>query len=82
MTYSRHYPFLESVFDALQRDPARTVAFFRRVDGIKPSEESVIGQHRIARQGSVEFIRVYEAAVVETIRNALQESGAGNAAKR
>lgn len=82
MTYSRHYPFLESVFDTLGRDPARTVAFFRRVDGIKPSEEAVIRQHRIARQDNVEFIRFYEAAVVETIRTALRESGTGNRAGR
>jgi hypothetical protein len=74
MTYSRHYPFLESVFDALGRDLARTVAFFRHVDQVKPSRAAVMKRHRIATEKSVEFIRAYEAAVVETIRQALQES--------
>jgi hypothetical protein len=73
MTYSRHYPYLESVFEALGRDPARTVAFFRHVDSVKPSRAAVMKRHRIANEGSVEFIRAYEAAVVETIRKALPE---------
>lgn len=68
MTYSRHYPFLESVFDALGRDLARTVAFFRHVDKIKPSRVAVMRRHRIAEESSMESIRAYEAAVVETIR--------------
>ena len=68
MTYSRHYPFLESVFDALGRDLARTVAFFRHVDKIKPTRVAVMQRHRIAEENSMEFIRAYEAAVVETIR--------------
>ena len=75
ITYSRHYPFLESVFDALGRDLARTVAFFRHVDKIKPSRAAVMRRHRIAAESSVEFIRAYEADVVETIRKALTESG-------
>ena len=75
MTYSRHYPFLESVFDALGRDLARTVAFFRHVDKIKPSSAAVMQRHHIAERSSVEYVRAYEAAVVETIRKALSESG-------
>lgn len=71
MTYSRHYPFLESVFDALGRDLVRTVAFFRHVDKIKPSGAAVMRRHRIAEERSVEYVRAYEAAVVETIRKAL-----------
>lgn len=74
MTYSRHYPFLESVFDALGRDLARTVAFFRRVDKIKPSSAAVMQRHRIAGENSVEYLRANEAAVVETIREALAEA--------
>jgi len=74
MTYSRHYPFLETVFDALGRDPARTVAFFRQVDKIKPSREAVMKRHRVVDDKSVEFLRAYEAVVVETIRKALLES--------
>lgn len=77
MTYSRHYPFLENVFEALGRDLARTVAFFRHVDRIKPSRAAVMKRHRIATENSVEFIRAYEAAVVETIRKALPESRTG-----
>ncbi len=71
MTYSRHYPFLESVFDSLGRDLARTVEFFRRVDRIKPARAAILKRHRIATEDSAEFIRVYEAAVVETTRRAL-----------
>ncbi|MEK6593140.1 MAG: aminopeptidase [Pseudomonadota bacterium] len=81
MTYSRHYPFLESVFDALGRDLARTVAFFRHVDEIKPSKESVMQQQRIADESSVQFIRAYEAAVMETISRALPEKS-GSAGRR
>lgn len=71
MTYSRHYPFLESVYDALGRDLARTVAFFRQVDKVKPSSAAVMQRNRIANKNSVEYIRAYEAAVVETIRREL-----------
>ena len=74
MTYSRHYPLLESVYDALGRDLARTVAFFRRVDAIKPSPSEVMKKRGIASQDSVEFIRAYEAAVVGTIEKALAEA--------
>ena len=73
MTYSRHYPFLESVFEALGRDLARTVAFFSHVDKIKPSRAAVMKQHRIAAEDSVDFIRAYEAAVVEAVRKTLAE---------
>lgn len=81
MTYSRHYPFLEQVFDALGRDLARTVAFFRNVDQIKPSREAVMQRHRIADERSIEFIRAYEAAVLETIKKALSEQAAGTATR-
>jgi len=74
MTYSRHYPFLETVFDALDGDLARTVAFFRRVDRIKPTRAAVMRQYRMATEESAEFIRVYEAAVIETISKVLAET--------
>jgi len=77
MTYSRHYPLMESVFEALGRDLARTVAFFMHVDKIKPSKAEVMKRHRIAREQSAEFIRAYEAAIVETIRKALPERAGG-----
>jgi 1,2-phenylacetyl-CoA epoxidase catalytic subunit len=73
MTYSRHYPFLESVFDAFERDLARTVAFFKLVDRIKPARAAVMKQHGIATEDSAEFLRAYEAAVVETIKKTLAE---------
>lgn len=79
MTYSRHYPFLESVFDALGRDLPRTITFFRHVDKIKPDPKSLMTRHRL-KQGSVEFVRAYEAAVVEAMRKALMElTNAGKA---
>lgn len=74
MTYSRHYPLLESVYDALGRDLARTVAFFRRVDTIKPSPNEVMKKHRIAARDGVDFIRAYEAEIVRTIAAALPEA--------
>jgi len=76
MTYSRHYPFLESVFEALGNDLTRALAFFRHADQIKPTPEAVMKRHGIAREKSVEFIRAYEAAVAETIRKALSERSA------
>jgi ribosomal protein S17E len=76
MTYSRHYPFLERVFDALGRDVGRTVGFFRRVDKLKPSRAAVLKRTGIAEEASVEFIRAYEAAVLDTIRKALSETAA------
>lgn len=73
MTYSRHYPFLESCFDALGHDLPRTITFFRHVDKIKPEPGSIMKQLRI-KKDSVDFVRAYEAAVVETSRKALMEA--------
>lgn len=73
MTYSRHYPFLESVHEALGNDLKRTVGFFREVDQLKPSAAEVKKRHGIGGEKTVEFLRAYEAAVIETIRNALAE---------
>jgi hypothetical protein len=78
MTYSRHYPFLESVFDALGRDLGRSVAFFRHVDAIKPSRAGVLRQHGNAGEDSLIFIRAYEVAIVETIRAALVAETGGS----
>ena len=75
MTYSRHYPLMESVFDALGRDPARMVAFFRQVDRIKPSGAQVMEWKRIVDERSLAFVRAYELAVVETIRRTLAGEG-------
>lgn len=74
MTYSRHYPLCERVYDALGRDLARTVEFFRRVDAAKPTREQVLKKFRIASKDSVEFVRAYEAEVVKTTDAALAKA--------
>jgi hypothetical protein len=71
MTYSRHYPFLESTFDALGRDLPRTIAFFMQVDRIKPSEAAVMKERGIADEDGVQIVRAYEEALVAAIRQAL-----------
>ena len=73
MTYSRHYPFMESVFDALGRDLPRTITFFRHIDKIKPDPDAVMKKLRL-KPNSIELIRAYEAAVVDTIRKALPDA--------
>jgi hypothetical protein len=73
MTYSRHFPYLEGVFLALGRDLRRTVTFFRKVDAIKPSRESVMRQRKLRKDQEIELIRAYEDAVLETIRKVLVE---------
>jgi hypothetical protein len=73
MTYSRHFPYLESVYIALGRDLARTVAFFRRVDATKPTRASVMKRLKLKTEKSSEFLRAYEAAVLETIEKALAD---------
>ena len=71
MTYSRHFPFLESVYIALDRDLARTVAFFREVDAKRPSPAAVMKRYGLKSDRGVEFVRANEAAVVETIEKLL-----------
>jgi len=73
MTYSRHYPFLEKVFAVLGRDVARTVAFFRHVDQMKPSKEDIMARNDLSDTRSVEFVRAYETAVAKTVANALSD---------
>ncbi len=75
MTYSRHYPFLTRVFDALGRDLARTVEFFRHVDKIKPTDAEIAQQYHITGEKSVALLRAREASVLETIRKALADAG-------
>jgi hypothetical protein len=74
MTYSRHYPLFERVYDALGRDLARTVAFFKRVDTIKPTRDEVMKKYGIADKDGVDFIRAYEAEIAGTIEAALAET--------
>lgn len=74
MTYSRHFPYLEGVFIALDRDLARTVAFFRQVDRTKPTHAAVMKRHGLKSDHTVEFIRAYEAAVLETVEKSLADA--------
>lgn len=71
MTYSRHYPYIESVHDALGGDLARTVAFFRHVDKLKPDRAAFQKRQKLRDQDSVEFLRAYETAVLDVARQAL-----------
>ena len=72
MTYSRHYPFVEEVFEALGRDVARMVAFFREVDAKRPASEEVMQRHGLANTESVEYLRAHERSVIETARELLR----------
>lgn len=69
MTYRRHYPFLETIYEALGSDLRRVVRFFRQVDRKKLSPAAVMERHAITVADSVEFIRAYEDAMVETVTN-------------
>ena len=77
MTYSRHFPFLESVFIALDRDLTRTVAFFREVDAKRPSPAAVMKRYGLKSDRGVEFVRANEAAVLETIEKLLPAASGG-----
>jgi hypothetical protein len=71
MTYSRHFPYLESVFIALNRDLGATVAFFRKVDALRPARAAFMKQRRFKNDESVEFVRAYEQAVLAIVRREL-----------
>jgi hypothetical protein len=71
ITYARHHAFFERVFDTLGRDVTRTVAFFRKVDAMKPLASAVMAQHRVASEQSIDFVRANEAAILETVEQAL-----------
>ena len=77
MTYSRHHAMIERVFEVLGRDLARTVAFFKQVDAAKPTPAEIMAKHRIPAESSVEFVRAYEAAIVETIERLVRRSREG-----
>jgi Putative aminopeptidase len=76
MTYSRHYPLVESAYRVLGRDVARTVAFFRQVDGNKPERKDVMKRLGTISEESIEFIRGYESAIAETVRMMIAAAGA------
>jgi hypothetical protein len=71
MTYDRHYPLFVSIHGFLGSDLARTVHFFRTVDARKPAPEQVMKRRGLRDEDSVDFVRGYEAAVIETIRREL-----------
>ena len=73
MTYSRHFPYLEQVVNRLHGDLPQIVEFFRYVDRRKPSADELMRRYRIAERKSVQFVRSYEAAVIETIEQVLRE---------
>lgn len=74
MTYSRHYPYLETVHDALGGDLARTMAFFKKVDAAKPTPREIMARYKIKSVESVPFLRAYEAEIVKTIEKLLAET--------
>jgi hypothetical protein len=82
MTYSRYFPSLERVFEALGGDLARAVAFFKRVDRSKPSRRAFLEQSGLATEASVEFVRGYEAAVARTIERELERERRATPASR
>lgn len=77
MTYARHYPLIERVFNALGRDLPRTVAFFKTVDAAKPPAAAVMTKHHLQTESGVAFVRAYETAVVETIEKTLAGTKTG-----
>ena len=81
MTYSRHYPLLESVYEALGRDLARTVAFFKRVDEAKPAGPAGAAPQRVGGEHSTEYIRAYESTLIERVRRALASATPGATAR-
>jgi hypothetical protein len=71
MTYSRHYGYLEGVLDRLGPDLARTVEFFRAVDARKPPRSAIVQRLQQKDEKSVEVVRAYEQATLETIGRSL-----------
>ena len=73
MTYSRHLPQLERSIDRLDAELPHVLEFFRLVDRRKPAEEAVMQRLGVAERKNAKFLRAYEAAVMETIRQMLDE---------
>ncbi len=71
MTYSRHYQQLEEAHERLGNDLQKTVAFFKQVDKHKPTRAAVMKHHRLSDEKSVQFVRAYEVAVMETVSTLL-----------
>ena len=63
---------LETVHETLGNDLAKTVAFFRQVDQLKPTRAAVMKRLRVSDEKSAQFVAGYEAAIVDTIHGALR----------
>jgi len=68
MTYSRHYPALERIAVEWRNDLRGMIQFFRLVDARKPSTEDVLKRSGAKDDKQPQFLRAYEAAVLDTIR--------------
>ncbi len=66
MTYSRHFPVLERIHEALGGDLARTIAFFKQVDAARPDPEAVFARLKIRHDDRVGQLRAYEQAILDT----------------
>ena len=66
MTYSRHFPLVERVFDALDGDLVKLMDFFRQVDREKPSRERVLARLGLSDEKSVQAISAIETSTVDT----------------
>lgn len=77
MTYSRHYPLCERVFDALGGDLLQLMAFFKRVDREKPARAEVLARHAITDEKSAAAVMAVEASVADTTLRLLRGYNSG-----
>ena len=72
MTYSRHYPQIERVYEALGGDLTALIAFFKRVDSAQPARKDLLKRLRITDEKSARAVRAYEAAVADSVDRQLR----------
>jgi len=65
MTYSRHFPVLERIYEALGGDIRRMIAFFREVDEAQPDPEVLFARLRLEPNDRVGQLRAQEEAILE-----------------
>ena len=75
MTYSRHYPMLDDVFEALGGDLEKVMAFFTRVDRAKPAREALLKRLGISDDKSVQAVMALEASAEQEVTRQLRLSG-------
>lgn len=68
MTYSRHYPALARIADAWRDDLPGMIQFFRMADARKPPKEVFLKRSGTTDEKNAQFLRIYEAAVLDSIR--------------